>query len=408
MNSLVILGRQPELGLAELESLYGAKNITSFGDKFALVDIPADKIDFDRLGSVIKLTTVLTELDKDDWISVEKYLLKMVIEHLDYIPEEGKFNFGLSNYGLRASTTQITRTALTIKKVIKASGRSVRIVPNKSAALSTPQVLHNHLAGATRGWEVVSVRRGGKVIVCLTMREQDIEAYTARDQARPKRDAFVGMLPPKLAQTIINLATGLLDKNKKDSSTPLPISDTQVPTVLDPFCGTGVVLQEALLMGYSAYGTDISPKMVEYSTENILWLRERWESAKEYCRIELGDATSFKWKQPINIVAGETYLGQPISMMPDREKLNRLIAETNELHKKTLQNLASQLEKGTRLCLAVPTWRTQKGFARLPILDQIEKLGYNLIDFELVSAKRLIYAREDQIVGRELVTIVKK
>ena len=75
---------------------------------------------------------------------------------------------------------------------------------------------------------------------------QNISAYAMRDQKRPKRDAFVGMLPPKLAQIMINLALG--DQEPKDK------------LLLDPFCGTGVLLQEALLMGLKVYGTDLSQK----------------------------------------------------------------------------------------------------------------------------------------------------
>jgi hypothetical protein len=37
---------------------------------------------------------------------------------------------------------------------------------------------------------------------------QDIDAYAERDFERPMRDAFVGMLPPKLAQIMLNLAVG--------------------------------------------------------------------------------------------------------------------------------------------------------------------------------------------------------
>jgi 2-polyprenyl-3-methyl-5-hydroxy-6-metoxy-1,4-benzoquinol methylase len=99
---------------------------------------------------------------------------------------------------------------------------------------------------------------------------QDIEAYGARDQARPARDARVGMLPPKLAQTIINLAAGRpetrMDKHW-DSADGLGRF-----MVLDPFCGTGVILQEALLMGYSVYGSDIEPRMAEYTKKNLQWL----------------------------------------------------------------------------------------------------------------------------------------
>jgi tRNA G10 N-methylase Trm11 len=234
-------------------------------------------------------------------------------------------------------------------------------------------------------------------MVGTTVYEQDIAGYTARDQARPKRDAFVGMLPPKLAQTIINLAAGQKFSSNKETA-----------IVLDPFCGTGVILQEALLMGYSVYGTDISPKMVDYSIENIAWLKQKHpRRTNQYTRVELGDACEHKWEKQPSLVASETYLGSPISMMPNQEKLQKLLEETNVLHKKMLQNLASQLVPGTRLCFAMPAWRVKNGFASLPTLDLLAKIGYNRIDFKLCNHRDLIYIRDNQFVGRELVVLEK-
>lgn len=398
-QSIVILGRQPKLGLAELESLYGAKAVHPFGNHYALLDIDAATINFDRLGGVIKLAIILTELPTIDWGQIEKYLLKMIPEHMEYIPEEGKFNLGLSSYQLPATTKQITRTALTLKKIIKATGRSVRIVPNKEAALSTPQVLHNHLIGE-RGWELVFIRKGTSTIVAMTKGEQDIDAYTARDQARPKRDAYVGMLPPKLAQTIINLAIGNVSDSKK---TPPSTS------ILDPFCGTGVLLQEALLMGYDVQGTDLEPRMVEYSIENIKWLRDRWKRATGNVRIELGDARTHKWQQPITAVAAETYLGKPLKSIPPSEVMRTMVDEVNLLHKKFLQNLHGQIAPGSRLCIAIPAWNMGKNhFKHLPILDQLTDLGYNRIALEHAEQNDLLYYRPDQLVARELVIVIRK
>ena len=100
-----------------------------------------------------------------------------------------------------------------------------------------------------------------KIIIARTKKVQDITDYTDRDRNRPKRDAYVGMLPPKLAQIIINLASG----NNQIAGKRL----------LDPFCGTGVIPQEALLMGFDVYGTDIEQKMIDYSQINIEWLKSR-------------------------------------------------------------------------------------------------------------------------------------
>jgi CRISPR/Cas system-associated endoribonuclease Cas2 len=242
MQHIATLGRQPYLGLAELERVYGSDAVTPLYDSgAALLDVDLKADDLKRLGGSTKLAKVLVEIDSTQWRDIEKYLSKTIPEHLQYVPE-GKFRLGVSVYGLDIKAETINVTNLKLKKIIKAEGRSVRVVPNKEPALNSAQVIHNQLTGQT-GWELLLLRRGHKTILAQTIAEQDIDAYAARDQARPARDAFVGMLPPKLAQIMINLANG--ERRVKNEEKNLAI--------LDPFCGTGVILQEALLMGYKVY-----------------------------------------------------------------------------------------------------------------------------------------------------------
>jgi tRNA G10 N-methylase Trm11 len=391
MQSLVILGRQPALGLAELESLYGAKALKPLKSGDTLIDIAAKDIDFHRLGGAIKLATVLNILDTTDWRDFESYLNKTITEHLQYVPE-GKFRLGLSAYGLRINPREINATALRLKKLIKAEGRSVRIIPNKSTALSSAQVLHNKLYNDT-GWELVFYRDGNKTILALTKAEQDIEAYARRDQNRPFRDAKVGMLPPKLAQIITNLATG----------SDLPPKLSTSPVVLDPFCGTGVLLQEALLMGYDAYGTDIEPRMIEYSEKNLEWLVK---GGPAVWKLEVGDAMKHKWSS-FHTVAAETYLGKPLSREPNESLLTSIMAECDQIHRGFLSNMGKQAKKGTRICLAVPAWRYKGGFKHLRTLDYLRELGYTRIDFVHSRTRDLLYYRQDQFVARELVVLKK-
>lgn len=210
MKYFAILGRQPRLGLAELESLLGAENIEPFSATTALInaDIPADF--GDRLGSIIKYGQIIDIGYYDGWIKLSKKITD-IMKKQALATTDGKLTIGISVYGLAIDCRDIEKTGLNIKKILKGGGRSVRLVPNKTPALSTAQVLHNKLA-KEHGIEVVVIGSGSKVVVGITRFEQDIEAYTARDQARPKRDAYIGMLPPKLAQTIINLAQGLAHK----------------------------------------------------------------------------------------------------------------------------------------------------------------------------------------------------
>ena len=60
MSTICLLGRQPAIGLAELESLYGATAVTPLDHHAALVE--AD-VDFARLGGSIKAAQYLTTLE---------------------------------------------------------------------------------------------------------------------------------------------------------------------------------------------------------------------------------------------------------------------------------------------------------------------------------------------------------
>ncbi len=392
MQFLYVLGRQPALGLAELESLCGAEAVQSFGDQCALVSSEAP-VNFDRLGGSTKQASVLLEVPSTDWKRIEKELLALVRSSAFTLPSSGKFHLGLSAIGIRLTPAKLGALGLTLKKIVRSRhDSSVRLVPNNSLELSTAQVYHSHLADE-HGAELLIATDGQKTVIARTIAVQDIDSYTLRDRGRPMRDARVGMLPPKLAQIIVNLASSQHASRSE--------------VLLDPFCGTGVTLQEALLMGYSTYGTDLEPRMVTYSRENIDWLTGKYElSIDQSCTIEEGDATLYTWSQPIHVVAGETYLGLPFTKMPDHRTLEQNVSDVNTILRKFLANLRPQLTTGTRLCLAVPAWQTRPhAFRHLPLVDSLEEIGYNRVEFERVSSQDLIYYRDDQIVARQLLVL---
>lgn len=386
-SMLYILGRQPKLGLAELEAIVGAKNVRPVGDVAAVVE--STPIVFKRLGGSIKAAVELDVLPTLDWAKAIKTVESHLLSQLNELPAEGKVKLGLSLYGLDINVPKINAAGLSLKKAIKRAGRSVRVVPNQETKLSSAQVVHNQLT-SNLGLEVLLVRDGQKIIIAISTDVQNITDYTIRDRERPKRDAFVGMLPPKLAQIMLNLGTK---------------PDTQ--TVLDPFCGTGVLLQEAALQNYSVYGSDNSVKMIDYSRANLDWLRKRYDISFDD-KLELGDATSHQWQSDIDAIVCETYLGQPLSGLPSPEKLRSIADGCNQLHHDFFENLAPQIKSGTPLCVAVPTWRTANGFLHLQMLDDLENLGYNRLDFTWADKSDLIYYREDQTVARELLALIRK
>lgn len=388
MKLLCVLGRQPALGLAELESRFGANYVQAISNDVAQIDTDKDITIFSQLGSVQKAAEIIDILETTDWNKAARHIQKNLKELLNQLPE-GKVTLGLSIHGLNIPPRQINATALSLKKVIKAQGRPARIVPNNEKSLNTAQVIHNKLT-SENGVELVLVKHHNKLILARTKWVQDIEAYSRRDQKRPMRDSRVGMLPPKLAQIILNLAVGQSD-NKL--------------TVLDPFCGTGVLMQEAALAGHDILGTDIEPRMIEYTEKNLDWLDLPDSIEKEFT---VADATSHNWRQKFDTIAAETYLGRALSSLPDQETLNKIISDCSQIHKKFFRNVARQTEPGFRMCVAVPAWRTKNGFKHMPVLDHLEELGYNQVSFVHAKTTDLVYHREDQIVARELIIVTRR
>ena len=378
MNYLAILGRQPEISIAELESLFS--DVEKISSDLAIFNS-------ENLPNIVFFGGSL------------KFAVKLDQKPLDFLQNlpAGKITFGLSDYSKSANKNSAAHEALKLKKILTRHGRSVRVVENRAAVLSTATALHNGLSGKNdRKIELIKTDRGW----FRTIGIQNIDAYTRRDQARPARDARVGMLPPKLAQILINLC-GPLEKPA---------------TLLDPFCGTGVVLQEALLMGFQVCGTDIDERMVKYSEKNLDWLLGNLEivnlgraplsvSEGKYFQISVGDATTHKWPH-IDAVACESYLGRPFSKIPTEIELKTEQQNCQNIILGFLKNLAGQISENTPVAIAIPAWlRNDHTFKRLKILDEIEKLGYNVNN---KSREGLLYHREDQIVARDIIILRKK
>jgi len=386
---IAILGRQPALGIAELERVFGGKSIKPLYSQ--AVSIECDGLEIQRFGGVPKAGKIIAELPISDWHQVSQKIVHYYTN--EWSTYEGKITVGISAYNFTIDAREVQKTGIILKQKLKKYNTSLRLVPNPETALNSATSHHNKLGLSANKVELLVIRTDDKkVIIAESTGSQNITAYAKRDQERPKRDAFVGMLPPKLAQTMVNLAVG----------------DAQPPMrVLDPFCGTGVILQEALLMGYSAYGTDLSEKMIKYSLENLGWLSDIYHAKFNY-KVKEGDATKYKWQTPIDAVAGETYLGQPFSAPPSPAKLDEVVKNCNHIITEFLKNLGTQINPGTPVCIAIPAWCGKDGrFTHLPLVTTIARLGYKPHEFMNVSQNDLLYYREGQVVAREILVLTR-
>ena len=433
---IALLGRQPEISLAELAAVFGTDNVNRISQQFARVQ--TSQFDITTLGGTIKCAEVITELpasrtDKASLLAASRFITQHYQVKWAHSPH--KITLGLSAYDLAVGARDIQKTGLILKSSLKKSGTSLRLIPNDQPALSTATAHNNKLGGSPYKVELLLVKTTDRRLIIAESRGvQNITAYTRRDRHRPKRDAFVGMLPPKLAQMMLNLALGAgpltgqrscgnsVTRSASSLSDKSMVLRTALPdafdleettgsraaaTILDPFCGTGTVLQEALLAGYDVVGTDLSQKMVDYTTENLSWLQSTFTAPSRpvgrVIDIHQADATTHHWPngKHLTAVVCETYLGQPFSAPPAPQKLAEVAGNCNHIITGFLTNIRPQLAPNTPLCIAVPAWYDASGWAtHLPLIKNLQKLGY----YQL-NRTPLIYRRPDQIVARELLVL---
>lgn len=374
MEYIAILGRQPELGLVELESIVGSDDLQAWGNQAALI---TQELDLGRLGGAQKLGRVLYRGPQRD--------LNETPISLDDLPTKtGKTTFGISMYGVQASQKFVIATGLTLKKRLKSKGSIRFVAPQTGTHLTAAQVKFNGLL--RNGFELLVVVNKNQMVVGITEQFQDIDWYATRDYQRPTRSAKIGMLPPKLAQIMVNTTTA--------------------PLVYDPFCGTGVVLQESLLLGRSAAGSDLNPDMVSASQDNLAWLDTQRLNLSSW-EVREADARKVTLpSEPLAIVS-EGYLGEHLSTKPDQKTYKRLDSELTALWGDTLKHLHGQLEAGSEVTITVPVWHTTSGWRALQIIDLLPDLGYTLRSFAHVDSRNLIYRRPNQIVGRQLLILRK-
>lgn len=415
MRRFFILGTHPGLSAAEIIATAGIdpKDIVDASPE-TLVAETGTKFDvaamMSKLGGTIKIGRLLDAApppgDRAAW-------LESLTDELERSsPAAVRVTFGSSVYPLEPDVTRsrLDEAAkfhldlgLAIKKELKKRGRSARWVePRPGRVLSSVAVAKNRMI--EDGAEiVVLLRRDGRAEVGLTEAVQPFEEFSTVDYGRPSRDTVQGMLPPKLARIMVNL-----------SGAPTTAS------LIDPFCGSGTVLTEALRLGFhKVIGGDNNPEAVKSSEKNIAWLREKkLVTGEPEVALLVADARDLIRRLPqssVESVVSEIYLGPPRRGKETRGELQRSLALIEKMMYEALSSWRKILKPGAILVLALPVYILGNEKHGLKIAEFL-KLGYQVklpiapelahqVAAETTKSGNLLYGRRDQLVWREIVLL---
>lgn len=392
MQYFFILGTNPALSLAELSAVLDINHPRLLSPDCLLAETESFDPDslIRRLGGIIKIG----QIEKVGNYNNEAALLEAIFElslSSQASNPSGKFNFGISNYGPGSFNKKIL--GLKLKQLFKNKGISCRFVVSQEKTLSSVVVAQNKLL--SRGIEILLAKDNGQIVIGRTLAVQPFKDMSLRDYGRPARDDLSGMLPPKLAQIMINLS----GKSTNDT------------VLLDPFCGSGTVLTEALIMGYKEmFGSDISTTAIEATRRNINWVKELYKIDAPSPSLSVQDAKSIStWIKPssIDLIITEPYLG------PQRGKIDRKLvtSELEELYSTSLSEFHRVLKDDGRIVMVWPMF-----YGERPINPKYS--GFKIIDplasdlkgaiVKLSGRNTIIYGRPGQKVFREIVILAKE
>ena len=358
-----ILGRNPELSRAEIYS-YLEMNSAEFTEilfkeNYLVVETNFSKFNVQDFGGVLKLGKIMFKGNYNDF---RKFLQK------DEIVPSDKFTWAIYGNFPEAEDLLIDKFKADKKKaMIRRGGKEMTL----------------------QDGEVVEVANAEFELFCffqtellLGLVEQDYsyEDIKERDMKKPVRRESLA-ISPRLAKILVNLS-----QVKKGE------------TLLDAFCGVGIILQEALLKGINVIGVDIDEEAIKGANENMLWLKKNYKIDSSYQFIS---ADSAKTHLNFNGIASETALGELLKQKVSKEDAEDMILRFENHIIPILRNLKHQKPKNAKIAITFPFVREYS----VNIEDICRETGLDV--YRLNNVKFPIKEfRKDQFISREFFVFV--
>ena len=425
MDYIFIPGKNWRLSLAEVAAFADARKINfkvqEFSREFLRVNAEAASYKFpiDDFGGIIKIgsvknviqTSILERFfvnsDKTAKAEIGNEIATSDVIEVIVGRTTGKVLFGVSVYcadrSLRGFSGRIQRlVGSAVKKELKAEGVKSDFM-GFSANREFPQLTHVEVL------KKQLIEKGAEVLVCVG-KENTIMATTVgvhnpfefqkRDVGKPVERRIFAM-PPRLAKIMVNLAECVPGK-----------------TFLDPFCGVGTILQEALLSGAHVVGADMNPWCVKAARENLEWLTREYELKDADFTVLQGDARKLSPRiRNVDCIATEPDLGPALRDVPTNAYAAKITAKLEPLFFGFLEDAFDVFNNGGRLALVTPFFQTRSGEpVQTRFAEKAEQVGFKRVfpfkkkyftkegegEANLIHLMSIVDVAERHKVGREI------
>tara|TARA_B100000315_G_C14592111_1_gene596490 strand:- start:2555 stop:3784 length:1230 start_codon:yes stop_codon:yes gene_type:complete len=245
------------------------------------------------------------------------------------------------------------------------------------------------------GFEIIAVNINNKWFFGKTINVIDHIKFKERDFSKPIQDSQIS-IPPKIARILVNL-TGC---NSRD-------------VILDPFCGIGIILTEAIMLNLHVLGLDVVPSRVSAARKNLKWVSSKYKLQNKiiYNNIKAGNAeniSEYFQKESIDGIASEPILVPTLKHFPSIKEAENILKSAEKVYTNSLPEMEKVLKHNGKIALVVPCIKTIKDkILTFDIIESAIDLGLKINQPTKLNEHHLLVNDKSQKVMRSIYVFEK-
>ena len=361
MEYFFVFGRNPALSYAELVAYMQTRGVkftkVFFERNILIVEFEQDpNLDIQEFGGIIKMGRVQF---KGEMKNFEIFMAE------DELIESDKFTYSVLGHSVEDLLSDKFKREKR-KAMLKRGRRMLSLQNDETILIPNADI------------EFFSYDIDGKIYFGKVEQDYSYSEIKERDMKKPIRRESLA-ISPRLAKILVNLAQvhegGLL---------------------LDPFCGVGGILQEALIKKINCYGLDKDLDAIESARKNLRWMEQRYELDASYKLVNVDSRKAPNIK--VDGVATEPDLGELVRDKPSDKKAQEILKGFETLFVAVLKRIREIKKPGAKIAATMPFIRKHS----VDLAKICEKTGLKLSKLEGVEFPIKEY-RDEQFIGREVV-----
>jgi len=358
MKTFFILGRNPELSRQEVLAFLKARSRTHkeilFQDNLLIIQTnEGERFDIQEFGGVMHLGEITFEGTKEE--------LKSYIEKNEIISSD-KFSYGV--FGNEDPQPLKDKFKKEKKKASIKHGR-------KSIKFQNGELQENPKAD----FYLFFHSHENTIYLANTTQTYDPTEVKNRDMNKPVRRESLA-ISPRLSKILINL------------SEAKPYS-----RLVDPFCGIGGILSEALIKKINVYGIDKEKQATIDAKINLHWLTKEYKIQTKY-EIENKDSRRAPDLQ-FDAMATETPLGKVLRKKPADNQAQQIITNFEAYMVPILKQFRKVKKPSAKIAITFPVIRNFHVDAQ----KLAERSGLR------IHMQPILESRKDQFISRDILVL---